>query len=226
MKKIILNLLIITLFSIIAIFMFCTNTYAANDTGELEMILDVDDTNFDVSADGYLDTEKGVEFIYTIELKDTEENPVNATYNATITDCIGTRDISAKAFLQLDKLNNVEIYCLTKGINDDNFSEFKNNKVINIAKKFNHFGDTAAAIENCDIIISADNCILNLAGAMGKKTFGVFNWTYEFRWYKFIEENPQDVGWYTSVKPYICDDIDHWEKPIERIIRDIKPLLK
>lgn len=96
MKKIILNLLIITLFSIIAIFMFCTNTYAANDTGELEMILDVDDTNFDVSADGYLDTEKGVEFIYTIELKDTEENPVNATYNATITDCIGTRDISAK----------------------------------------------------------------------------------------------------------------------------------
>lgn len=132
-----------------------------------------------------------------------------------------TRDISIKEFLPLDKLKNVEIYSLTKDVNDEQFECFKNNKVKNIAKDFKNFEDTAAAIENLDVVITSDNCILNLAGALGKKTLGLFNWHYEFRWFDLTGEN---VVWLTSVKPIVNDKIDNWAYSMNKAIAEIEKL--
>lgn len=134
-----------------------------------------------------------------------------------------TRDISLDKFLPLDELDNVEIYSLIVGVPDSDFDIFKKHKVCNIAKNFTNFADTAAAIENCDIIITSDNCILNLAGAIGKKTYGLFNKTYEFRYFDLTGDN---VVWYTSVKPFMCDDIDHWEYAMDNVIKEIKTCKK
>ena len=92
------------------------------------------------------------------------------------------------------------------------------NKYINIANSFNSFEDTAAAIMNCDIIISSDNCILNLAGALNKKTYGLFNWCYEFRWFDLSGE---DVSWYKSVKPFINEKMNDWSPTIKKVINTI-----
>lgn len=132
-----------------------------------------------------------------------------------------TRDISIEEFLPLDKLKNVEIYSLTKDVNDEQFEIFKNNKVHNIAKDFKNFEDTAAAIENLDIVITSDNCILNLAGALGKKTLGLFNWHYEFRWFDLSGDN---VVWLTSVKPIVNDRIDNWAYSINKAIEELEKL--
>ena len=47
--------------------------------------------------------------------------------------------------------------------------------IINLGKHFKDFSDTAAAIENCDLVVATDSSVLNLAGALGKKTFAIFN---------------------------------------------------
>ena len=133
-----------------------------------------------------------------------------------------SRDIKINEMISLDELNNVEIYNFTKNVEDSEFEIFNKNKVVNIAKDFHNFADTAAALANCDCILSSDNCILNLAGAMGIKTFGLFNWSYFFRWFDIKGE---DAGWYTSVKPYICDDIDNWQSAVKPAIKDIKKLI-
>ncbi len=130
-----------------------------------------------------------------------------------------TRDIPIKAFGELDLLRNAELYCLTKDVSDTSLEVFQFNKVHNIAKKFNDFADTAAAIANCDIVITGDNCILNLAGGLGKKTYALFNWTHEFRWFDLTGD---DVVWLSSVKPYVCDDIDDWEQTMHRVIEDVR----
>ena len=83
------------------------------------------------------------------------------------------RDIPIKKLAILDKIKNVQFYCFTKDIDDKELKVFKKNKVINIAKHFENFAHTAAALECCDLVITSDNCILNLAGAIGKKTVGV-----------------------------------------------------
>ncbi len=132
-----------------------------------------------------------------------------------------TRDIDIKEFLPLDELDNIEIYNLTKEADDNQFEIFKKNKVINVVKDAENFAYTAAAIANCDAVLTSDNCILNLAGAIGIKTFALFNWTNQLRWFELQGEN---VVWYSSVKPFVCNDIDNWQSAIIPAINDIKKL--
>ncbi|MCM1338124.1 MAG: hypothetical protein NC191_00450 [Muribaculaceae bacterium] len=80
-----------------------------------------------------------------------------------------SRDIEIKELLPLDNLKDVEIYSFTKDVPDEAFNCFNNHDIHNIVKDFENFEQTAAAIENCDVIITTDNCIMNLAGAVGKK---------------------------------------------------------
>lgn len=129
------------------------------------------------------------------------------------------RDIPLKNLLLLDKLDNVELYCFTKDIDDKTLKAFKNHKVINIAKDFENFADTAAALQCVDLVVSSDNCILNLAGAIGKKTIGVFNYHYEFRWYDLTGE---DCGWFTSVKPIVNNSDNDWNLSMQKVVELIK----
>ena len=129
------------------------------------------------------------------------------------------RDIPFENLLVLDELENVELYCLTKDINDKKLRAFKNHQIINVGKDFNNFSDTAAAIENIDILLSSDNCVLNLAGAMGKKTIGVFNYHYEYRWYDL---SGKDSGWYKSVYPIVNNEYNDWSLSLEKAVELIK----
>ena len=133
-----------------------------------------------------------------------------------------TRNIDITNFLPLDGLKNVEIYSLTKGVEDSRFDCFKNNKVINIAKDFKNFADTAAAMANLDVVLTSDNCILNLAGALGLKTLGLYNWHYEFRWFDLSGDN---VVWLTSVKPFVNKGINDWATSIEPAVEEIKTMI-
>lgn len=134
-----------------------------------------------------------------------------------------TRDIKVENMLPLDELENVELYSLTKDLKEDAFSCFKNHKVKTEVSTFNDFSQTAAYIENLDIVLTADNCILNLSGALGKKTFALFNWSYEFRWFDLSGDN---VVWLTSVKPFKNDVYNDWSSSINKAIKEIKKLIK
>lgn len=124
-----------------------------------------------------------------------------------------TRDIPLDMLLPLTELDNVQLYNLTKDI------EIDNPKIINLGKTFNNFADTAEAMANCDIVISTDNVLMNLAGAIGKKTFGLFNYSNQFRYFDLTGD---DIVWYTSVKPFVCNDVDNWKYVIDLIIKEIK----
>lgn len=133
------------------------------------------------------------------------------------------RDIPLDKLCLLDKLKNVQFYCFTKDIEDKNLKVFKKNKVVNIAKDFSDFNHTAAALQNLDILISSDNGVLNLAGAIGKKTFGLFNFNSEFRWYDLTQD---DCGWFDCVKPFVNDINDDWSINLEKVINEIELIQK
>ena len=67
-----------------------------------------------------------------------------------------------------------------------------------------------------DIIVSTDNVILNLAGALGVKTYGLFNKFPNYRWYKL---NGEDVGWYNSVTPLQADETNCWRDVFAQLIK-------
>lgn len=128
------------------------------------------------------------------------------------------RDIDLKYLDMLANINNAEFYILSKDFPMGDIPEILKDRCTNLANKFNTFDDTASAIENCDLVIATDNCILNLAGALNKKTYGLFNWSYSYRWYN-LDKN--GVCWYKSMTPYVNSKMNDWKPSIEKMITDI-----
>lgn len=169
-------------------------------------------------GEGYIKADKELVKIYKDKYFNNEKFKIGISFSGSVNGN-HSRDISIENFLPLDKLKNVEIYSLTKDVQDSKFDCFKNNKVVNLAKNFKDFAHTAAAIENLDIVITSDNCILNLAGALGKKTLGLFNWHYEFRWFDLSGDN---IVWLTSVKPIVNDKINNWQYSINKAVKELE----
>lgn len=183
------------------------------------LVLKPDRTNLSV-GEGYIKVSNDLVSDFKQKYFNNDKFKIGFSFSGNKT---GTRsrDIEVEEFLTFDELENVQFYNLTKNLPDSKFEIFKKNKVINIVKHAYDFADTAAIIMNCDVIVTADNCILNLAGALGKKTFALFNWNNNFRWFDLSGDN---VIWYTSVKPYVCDDINNWQSAIIPAMNDIKKL--
>ena len=83
--------------------------------------------------------------------------------------------------------------------------------IIYLGETFEDFLSSASAVKNMDLIISTDNVILNLAGALGVKTIGLFNKQTNYRWFK---TSGQNVGWYSSVVPLQNNDQNDWTKSL------------
>lgn len=122
------------------------------------------------------------------------------------------RDTDISYFKTITGLNNVEVYSLQYGES----KSFEN--IINLGNTFENFTNTASAIKNLDLIITTDNAVLNLAGALGVKTIGLFNKYTNFRWYKTVGE---DVGWYKSVKPIQVEIENDWNYAFAEVIKYI-----
>ncbi|MBQ9688718.1 hypothetical protein IJV79_03670, partial [bacterium] len=134
-----------------------------------------------------------------------------------------TRYTDLKYLLPFGHLDNVQLYNLQIDKEDFecNYPDPSVN-VINLAKHFKDFSDTAAAIENLDLVISTDSSVMNLAGALGKKTFGLFCEIPEWRWFELEGES---VVWLESVKPFQTKHGNDFSEVIPKISEEIKLLM-
>lgn len=110
-------------------------------------------------------------------------------------------------------LQNVQLYSFQV---DDTFGgneKFKD-KMVNLAKDFKSFEDTAEAINAMDLIITVDTAVAHLAGALGKKTFLLLPYVSDWRWFDDTKTTP----WYDSIEIFKQTDSINWEKPIEEIV--------
>lgn len=109
-----------------------------------------------------------------------------------------TYDISNEVFKELISLNKVCIYHLIK---DDatkkiNVLDNNGNNITSLSFGFNDFTDVPAFIQNLDLFISSDSELLDLAGAMNKKSYLLLEKETDWRWF----ENTDKTEWYSSVK--------------------------
>ena len=120
------------------------------------------------------------------------------------------------------KLPDVEVYSFQ--VDDlsrqmDRIPEDAN--LIRLGKTFKDWEDTACAMNCMDLIVSTDNGVMNLAGALGIKTFGLFNRIVEWRWFK---TQGDDIAWYKSIKPFQTPTSGAWDVPVKQILDEIDKL--
>ena len=90
--------------------------------------------------------------------------------------------------------------------------------MINLAKDFKNFEDTAKAMKNMDIVITVDTSVAHLAGALGVKTFLLLPYSSDWRWFSDTQKTP----WYNSIEIFKQNDPISWETPIEEILCKLK----
>ena len=80
------------------------------------------------------------------------------------------------------------------------------------------FADTAAIIEQLDLVISIDTSVAHLAGAMGKPVWTLLPYLHcDWRWLRDRTDSP----WYPSMKLYRQTRPGDWTEALDQVLRDL-----
>lgn len=171
------------------------------------------DSCFIPYPDKYLQEEKQLEI-------DNNVYKIGIAYSGDVSANYGGRDIELKEFYSLAKINGVQLYSFQVGEAAKALNDVPSDiNIIDLGKSFDDFLDTANALASMDLFISTDNVLLNLAGAVGVKTYGIFNKYPNYRWFDLSGKN---VIWYNSVRPFQCITENDWSEVMKRVISEVK----
>jgi tetratricopeptide (TPR) repeat protein len=125
-------------------------------------------------------------------------------------------------FVGLTEIPGVRLYALQKPPASNQLKELPDNTLIpNIADQFEDFADTAAAIENLDLVISVDTAVLHLAAAMGKPVWALLPFVPDFRWML----NRKDTPWYPTMRLFRQSRLGGWDDVFARVTSQLKQLV-
>lgn len=169
---------------------------------------------------GYLKVPKAKINAYKKQyINDNDKIKIGICYEGTLASKETDRDIPLSYLYPLMKLPDVEVYSFQV---DDLTNQMDrvppDANLIRLGRTFKNWEDTACAMNCMDFMVSTDNGVMNLAGALGIKTFGLFNRIVEWRWFKVEGE---DIAWYKSIKPFQCPTSGEWETPVSKVMEEI-----
>jgi tetratricopeptide (TPR) repeat protein len=75
------------------------------------------------------------------------------------------------------------------------------------------FADTAAIVENLDLVITVDTSMAHLAGALGKPVWVLSRYAACWRWFKDRDDSP----WYPTARVFRQAERDAWESVLRRV---------
>ena len=75
------------------------------------------------------------------------------------------------------------------------------------------FADTAALLENLDLVISIDSSMVHLAGALGRPVWMMNRFDCEWRWF----ENRTDTPWYPGMRLFNQPVFGDWNSVVQQI---------
>jgi tetratricopeptide (TPR) repeat protein len=82
-----------------------------------------------------------------------------------------------------------------------------------LSEELTDFGETAALIENLDLVITVDTSMGHLAGALNRKVWILIPKAADWRWLLDREDSP----WYPSVRLFRQQKPGAWDEPMARL---------
>lgn len=136
-------------------------------------------------------------------------------------DIVDGRSRSLDLFQEILTVPNSKIYSLQIG---DELHQIENYRdhIIDLSPYIEDFYDTAAIIQNLDIVVTVDTSVAHLAAALGKRVFVLIPFEYDWRWGK---RDNVTTDWYPNVmtlfrqkKPF------EWEETFKRVANELHSL--
>jgi ADP-heptose:LPS heptosyltransferase len=93
--------------------------------------------------------------------------------------------------------------------------------ILHFGDQLADFADTAAVIDQLDLVISVDTAVAHLAGALGRPFWLLLPHAPEWRW--LLERN--DSPWYPTARLFRQPATRQWEPVVEQVRMALKGFL-
>ena len=132
------------------------------------------------------------------------------------------RNIELRAF-EAFNLHGLEFFSVQKGeraceeLKDLVAQGWRGPAMINWMDEISDFEETAALVEQLDLLISVDTSTAHLAGALGKPVWLLNRYDTCWRW----QTKRADSPWYPSMKIYRQSELDDWSGVVDQVRADL-----
>lgn len=82
--------------------------------------------------------------------------------------------------------------------------------ILDCSAELTDFAETAALVEELDLVISVDTAVAHLAGALGKPVWLLNRWDTDWRWLLERDDSP----WYPTLRQFRQPRVGDWESAI------------
>ena len=128
------------------------------------------------------------------------------------------RVIPTEAFIPLTKTKNTQFYSFQTFEGSEEVSKLEN--VIDIGKNLTDFSQTAAALNNLDLVICNDTSLAHLAGAMGIPCWVILPYEVNWRWHTDLSK----CDWYDSVRLFRQKTPGDWQSVFVEIQKELESI--
>ena len=149
----------------------------------------------------------------------------NAQYTTqSLRHAVATKSCSVKYFEPLAKLPGVSLYSLQKINGTEQLAAIKDSFVVHelgpdFDESHGRFMDTAAVINNLDLVVTVDTSIGHLAGALGAKVWVLLPKPADWRW--LLDRT--DTPWYKTMRLFRQKKPGDWDGIMQTVCAALQP---
>ena len=125
----------------------------------------------------------------------------------------------------ISRVPGVRLISLQKDVGADQFDGLPASCKIETLGDFDSgpdaFIDTAAVMENLDLVVTSDTSIAHLAGALGRPTWLALKYVPDWRWLLDRDDTP----WYPTLRLFRQETIGDWNSVFLKMERELRSLL-
>ncbi|MEM0987320.1 MAG: tetratricopeptide repeat-containing glycosyltransferase family protein [Pseudomonadota bacterium] len=131
------------------------------------------------------------------------------------------RSTSSEGFLDLSTVPGVQLFSLYKGdAHADFLSSGMAGLIVDACGSDRDFGDTAAVIDQMDLMITTDTAVVHVAASLGKPIWNMLTW--EGFW---LYGDQDTTPWYPSMRLYRQPSTGDWPSVFADVERDLRALI-
>jgi len=132
------------------------------------------------------------------------------------------RSIDFSVFKDIFDVDDVTWFSLQVGKRCVDLENLEQGIVVDYSADLTDYAESAALVENLDLVITVDSSVAHLSGGLGKPTWVLLAFVPDWRW----ELDREDSFWYPNVRLFRQQQIGDWKNTIVRVREELKNYCK